>query len=48
VLLQEGHLLSRKEVRIPRDAVARVDEDGFHLSITRRDVQDLHAGLGRP
>jgi hypothetical protein len=48
VLLQEGHLLSRKEVRIPRDAVARVDEDGFHLSITRQDVQDLHAGLGRP
>jgi len=48
VLLQEGHLLSRKEVRIPRDAVARVDEDGFHLSITRQDVQDLHAGLGQP
>jgi len=46
VLLQEGHLWGRKEVRIPRDAVARVDQDGFHLSLTRQDVQDLHAGRG--
>lgn len=48
LLLQEGHLWGRKEVRIPRDAVARVDQDGFHLSISKQDVQDLHADLGTP
>ena len=46
VLLQEGHLRGRKEVRIPRDAVTRVDEDGFHLSISRQDVQGLPAAPG--
>lgn len=46
VLLQEGHVWGRKEVRIPRDAVAGVDQDGFHLRLTRQQVQDLHADLG--
>ena len=46
VLLQEGHVWGRKEVRIPRDAITHVDQDGFHLSITKQDVQDLHADLG--
>lgn len=41
VLLQEGHLWGRKEVLIPRDVVAGVDTDGFHLSITKQQVQNL-------
>ena len=41
VLLREGHLWGRRELRIPRDAVASVDADGFHLNLTQQDVQDL-------
>jgi hypothetical protein len=41
VLLRERHLLSHRTVFIPRSAVAEVDTDGFHLSITKRQVQDL-------
>jgi hypothetical protein len=42
VLLQEGHLWGKKEVAIPIGAVAKVDpDDGIHLSVTKRQVQDL-------
>ena len=41
VLLRERHLLSRRTVLIPRSAVATVGADGFHLSITKQQVQDL-------
>jgi sporulation protein YlmC with PRC-barrel domain len=41
VLVREGHLGRRRTVLIPRDAVARVDVDGFHLAITRQQTQDL-------
>jgi sporulation protein YlmC with PRC-barrel domain len=42
VLLQEGHLWGKKEVAIPINAVTKVDaDDGIHLSITKRQVQDL-------
>jgi hypothetical protein len=41
VLLRERHLLSHRTVLIPRSAVAAVGEDGFHLSISKRQVQDL-------
>ena len=41
VLLRERHLLSRRTVLIPRSAVAAVGADGFHLNITKRQVQDL-------
>jgi hypothetical protein len=41
VLLREGRLWGRRELAIPRDAVASVDADGFHLNLTRQDVQDL-------
>jgi sporulation protein YlmC with PRC-barrel domain len=40
VLLQEGHLWGRKEVAIPISAVTGV-QDGIHLNITKREVQDL-------
>jgi sporulation protein YlmC with PRC-barrel domain len=40
VLLQEGHLWGRKEVAIPFDAVASLD-DGLHLSMSKQQVQDL-------
>ena len=43
VLLREGHLLGRRTVLIPRSAVARVDEDGFHLNIAREQAQSLPA-----
>lgn len=41
VLLREGHLWGRRAVLIPRAAVAEVDADGFHLAISRQQVQDL-------
>jgi len=41
VLLQEGHLWGKKEVAIPIRAVAKVDEDGIHLNITKQQVHDL-------
>jgi hypothetical protein len=41
VLLREGHWPARRTVLIPRSAVAEVAADGFHLGITRRQVQDL-------
>jgi hypothetical protein len=41
VLLRERHLLSHRTVLIPRSAVAAVGADGFHLSISKRQVQDL-------
>lgn len=41
VLLREGHLRNRRAVLIPRSAVAEVGADGFHLSITRAQVQQL-------
>jgi hypothetical protein len=41
VLLQEGHWPGRRSVLIPRSAVTKVAADGFHLDITRRQVQDL-------
>ena len=41
VLLRTGHLWSRKPVLVPRSAVADVDADGFHLSITAKQVHDL-------
>jgi sporulation protein YlmC with PRC-barrel domain len=40
VLLQEGHLWGHKEVAIPISAVTGV-EDGIHLSMSKREVQDL-------
>jgi sporulation protein YlmC with PRC-barrel domain len=40
VLLQEGHLLARKEVAIPVSVVTGVGED-VELSIDRHQVQDL-------
>jgi sporulation protein YlmC with PRC-barrel domain len=43
VLLRERHLLSHKTVLIPRSAVAAVGADGFHLSISKREVQELPA-----
>jgi sporulation protein YlmC with PRC-barrel domain len=41
VLLRERHLLGRRTVLIPRSAVAEVGEDGFHLDITKEQVQNL-------
>ncbi len=40
VLLQEGHLLGRKEVAIPMTAVAGI-EDGIQLHITKQQVENL-------
>jgi len=41
VVLRAGHLLGRRVVLIPRSAVAEVGADGFHLHITKEQVQDL-------
>ncbi len=40
VLLQEGHLWSRKDVAIPVSAVASTSE-GIQLTISKQEVQDL-------
>jgi sporulation protein YlmC with PRC-barrel domain len=40
VLLQEGHILGRKEVAIPISAVTGL-EDGIRLNITTQEVEDL-------
>lgn len=41
VLLRERHLLSRRTVLVPRSAVVGVGTDGFHLSISKHEVQGL-------
>jgi sporulation protein YlmC with PRC-barrel domain len=41
VVLRERHLLGRRTVLIPRSAVAEVGADGFHLHITKEQVQNL-------
>jgi len=41
VVLREGHLLGRRTVLIPRSAVAEVGADGFHLHLTKDQVQNL-------
>jgi hypothetical protein len=41
VLLREGHWPARRTVLIPRSAVAGVTTDGFHLGMTRHEVQHL-------
>ena len=41
LLLREGHLLGRRTVLIPRSAVAEVGVDGFHLDITKEQLQNL-------
>lgn len=41
MLLREGHWPARRTVLIPRSAVAEVTTDGFHLGITRQEVQHL-------
>jgi hypothetical protein len=48
VLLRERHLLSHRTVLIPRSAVAEVGAGGFHLSITKRQVQDLPPAADEP
>lgn len=41
VLFREWHLLGRRTMLIPRSAVAEVGADGFHLNITKKQVQNL-------
>jgi len=41
VLLQEGHVLGRKDVAIPIGAVTGVNENGIQLNITKQQVKDL-------
>jgi hypothetical protein len=41
VLLQEGHLWGRKDVAIPISAVAKVDEEGIKLTLTKEHVKGL-------
>jgi hypothetical protein len=45
VYLRMGHLWRRKELLIPRSAVADVGVDGFHLNITTEQVQSLGQAL---
>ncbi len=38
ILLQEGHLWGKKEVAIPIGALDRLDTDGIHLRMTKREL----------
>jgi hypothetical protein len=46
VYLRTGHLFRRKELLVPRSAVADVGADGFHLNITTEQVQNLGQAPG--
>jgi hypothetical protein len=49
VLLQEGHLWARKEVAIPIGSFERIDAEGIHVQLSKRDVADLpELGIHRP
>lgn len=41
ILLQEGHLWGKKEVAVPIGAVAKVDEQGIWLTMSKDEVGDL-------
>jgi sporulation protein YlmC with PRC-barrel domain len=42
-VLQEGHLLGRKDVAIPIAAVRQVAADGIQLSMTKKEIEALPA-----
>ncbi len=41
VLLQEGHLWTRKEVAIPIGSLGTIDGDGLHVRLSKREISDL-------
>jgi sporulation protein YlmC with PRC-barrel domain len=41
VLLDEGHLWGKKEVCVPSSSVTGIDDDGVHLSLSKKEVGDL-------
>jgi hypothetical protein len=41
ILLDEGHLWGKKEVCVQISAVSGIDDDGVHLSLSKREVGDL-------
>jgi hypothetical protein len=41
VLLDEGHLWGKKEVCVPISSVTGIDDDGVHLSLSKKEVGDL-------
>jgi sporulation protein YlmC with PRC-barrel domain len=43
VLLQEGHLWGAKDVGIPNSAVASIDGDGVHVSMSKHAIGELPA-----
>jgi hypothetical protein len=43
LVLERGHLWGRREVVIPHTAIARVENDAVHLSLTKDEVGELPA-----
>jgi hypothetical protein len=41
ILLDEGHLWGKKEVCVPISSVTGIDDDGVHLSLSKKEVGDL-------
>ena len=41
VLLDEGHLWGKKEVCVPISSVTGIDDDGVHLSMSKKEAGDL-------
>jgi sporulation protein YlmC with PRC-barrel domain len=41
VVLEHGHLLGKREITIPIDAVARVQSDAITLSLSKREIGEL-------
>ena len=46
VLLEEGHLWGRKEVAIPVASLARIDAQGIHVRLSKREIADLPELVG--
>lgn len=41
ILLDEGHVWTRKQVAIPMEKVGSVDDEGIRVDLTKRQVKDL-------
>jgi hypothetical protein len=48
VLLQEGHLWTKREVAIPVGSVEKIDADGIHLRLSKHEVGELPEIGARP
>jgi hypothetical protein len=41
VLLQEGHFWGKREVAIPINSVEKIEAEGIHVQLSKREIEDL-------